>query len=157
MKKFIPLFFALLAAAGLVHADAQDNLLPVDQAFRVEAKAPDRQMVQFKFTIADDYYLYRGRIKTKSADAATVLGALDLPDGEKKHDEFLGDVEVYHHGLTATQHLTVPAGATNAAIELRYQGCHQVDNRCEFLGPVDLDNLAAFELGFDELLQIFLE
>jgi thiol:disulfide interchange protein DsbD len=132
MKKFIPLFFALLAAAGLVHADNQDNLLPVDQAFRVEAKAPDRQMVQFKFTIADDYYLYRGRIKTKSADAATVLGALDLPAGEKKHDEFLGDVEIYHHGFTATQHLTVPADATQAVIELHYQGCHQVDPKICF-------------------------
>ena len=42
MKKFIPLFFALLAATGLVHADDQDNLLPVDQAFRVEATAETR-------------------------------------------------------------------------------------------------------------------
>jgi thiol:disulfide interchange protein DsbD len=127
MKKSIPLFFALLAATCLVHADDQDNLLPVDQAFRVEATAPDRQSVQFKFTIADDYYLYRGRISTKSAQAATVLGTLDLPAGEKKHDEFLGDVEVYHHGFTATQHLVMPANATQAAIELHYQGCHQVD------------------------------
>ena len=31
-----------------------------------------------------------------------MLGTLDLPAGEKKHDEFLGDVEVYHHGFTAT-------------------------------------------------------
>jgi thiol:disulfide interchange protein DsbD len=132
MKKFISLFFALLAAAGLVHADDQDNLLPVDQAFRVEAKAPDRQTVQFKFTIADDYYLYRGRIKTKSADAATVLGALDLPAGEKKHDEFLGDVEVYHHDFTATQHQAMPVNAVQAVIELHYQGCHQVDPKICF-------------------------
>ena len=126
MKKLTPLLFALFACAGLAHADDQDNLLPVDQAFRVEATAPDRQMLQFKFAIADDYYLYRGRISTKAADAATTLGALDLPAGEKKHDEFLGDVEVYHHGFTATQHLSVPADATNATIELRYQGCHQI-------------------------------
>ena len=127
MKKLIPLFCALLAGIGLARADDPDNLLPVGQAFRVEATAPDRQTVQFKFTIADDYYLYRGRISTKSADAATVLGALDLPAGEKKHDEFLGDVEVYHHGFTAIQHLDMPAAATQAAIELHYQGCHQVD------------------------------
>jgi len=126
MKKFISLFFAALAGIGLAHADEQDNLLPVDQAFRVEASAPDRQTVQFKFTIADDYYLYRGRISTKAANASTVLGALDLPAGEKKHDEFLGDVEVYHHGFMAIQHLDMPASATQAVIELRYQGCHQV-------------------------------
>jgi thiol:disulfide interchange protein DsbD len=132
MNKLLALFFALLASAGLAHADGQDKLLPVDQAFRVQASAPDPQTVQFKFTIADDYYLYRGRIKTKAADAATVLGALDLPAGEKKHDEFLGDVEVYHHGFTAIQHLAMPANATQAVIELRYQGCHQVDPKICF-------------------------
>ena len=51
---------------------------------------------------------------------------------EKKHDEFLGDVEVYHHGLVATQHLTAPAAATKVALELRYQGCHQVDPKICF-------------------------
>ena len=132
MKRLIPLFFALLGIAGIAHADDQDNLLPVDQAFRVEAAAPDRQTVNLKFAIADDYYLYRGRISTKAADAATVLGALDLPAGEKKHDEFLGDVEVYHHGFLATQHLEMPAGATQAVFELHYQGCHQVDPKICF-------------------------
>ena len=132
MKRFATLFFALLGIASVAHADDQDNLLPVDQAFRVEATAPDRQTVQFKFAIADDYYLYRGRISTKAADAATTLGALDLPDGKKKHDEFLGDVEVYHHGFTATQHLTAAPDATNAVIELRYQGCHEVDPKICF-------------------------
>ncbi|HSN01183.1 MAG TPA: protein-disulfide reductase DsbD [Rudaea sp.] len=126
MKKLIPLFCALLAASGFARASDQDNLLPVDQAFKVEATAPDPQTLQFKFAIADDYYLYRGRISTKSADAATALGALDLPAGEKKHDEFLGDVEVYHRGFTAIQHLDMPTGATQAVIELHYQGCHQV-------------------------------
>ncbi len=126
MKKLASALFALFACAGLAHANDADNLLPVDQAFRVEATTTDRQTVQFEFAIADDYYLYRGRISTKAADTATTLGALDLPDGEKKHDEFLGDVEVYHHGFTATQHLTVAPNATNATIELRYQGCHQV-------------------------------
>ncbi|MBS0556138.1 MAG: protein-disulfide reductase DsbD [Proteobacteria bacterium] len=132
MKRFATLLFALLSSAGIVHADEADNLLPVDQAFRVEATAPDRQTVQFKFTIANDYYLYRGRISTKAADATTTLGELDLPDGKKKHDEFLGDVEIYHHGFTATQHLTAATDATNAVIELRYQGCHEVDPKICF-------------------------
>lgn len=126
MKRLYAPLFSLLGIVGIAHADDADNLLPVDQAFRVEAVAAGRQTVQFKFAIADDYYLYRGRISTKAADATTVLGALDLPNGEKKHDEFLGDVEVYHHGFIATQHLTVSANATQTVIELRYQGCHQV-------------------------------
>ena len=84
-----------LFAGNALAADAADNLLPVEQAFKVEAKAVDRGAVQFDFKIADDYYLYRERVKVKSNDANVTLGALDMPAGEKKHDEFLGDVEVY--------------------------------------------------------------
>ncbi len=134
MNRFLK-FCALLAAVlGLrtVAAAEADNLLPVEQAFRVEAKALDRDTVQFDFKIADDYYLYRERIKTKSTDPAVTLNALDLPAGEKKHDEFLGDVEVYHHGFTATQHLTASVTLEKVALELRYQGCHQVDPKICF-------------------------
>lgn len=134
MNRLLLMICALFAAAGAgaAHAAEEDNLLPVDQAFKVEAKALDRERIQFVFKVADDYYLYRDRIKTKSTDAGISLGALDLPAGEKKHDEFLGDVEVYHHGLTATQHLIAPAGQDKIALELRYQGCHQVDPKICF-------------------------
>ncbi len=140
------LFLALAACAG-ARADDADNLLPVEQAFKVQAHALDRERIQFDFSIAENYYLYRGRITTKSADATTTLGMLDLPAGEKKHDEFLGDVEVYHHGFSATQHATVPADQAKAAIELRYQGCHQVDPKICFppqkiVLTVDLPNAA---------------
>ena len=96
-----------LAAAG-IHAADEDNLLPVEEAFKVEAHAVDRGTIKLDFKIADDYYLYRERMKVKSVDANVTLGALDLPAGEKKHDEFLGDVEVYHHGLSAMQHHFTP-------------------------------------------------
>jgi thioredoxin:protein disulfide reductase len=134
MNRFLTFCALLPAALGLSAAAAADadNLLPVEQAFRVEAKALDHDTVQFDFKIADDYYLYRERIKTKSTDPAVTLNALDLPAGEKKHDEFLGDVEVYHHGFTATQHLTAPVALEKVGLELRYQGCHQVDPKICF-------------------------
>ncbi len=134
MKRLLPTLglFVLAIVAGSLHAADADNLLPVEQAFKVETKAIDRGSVQFDFKIADDYYLYRERVKVKSNDAGVTLGALDMPNGEKKHDEFLGDVEVYHHGFTATQHLTAPADADKVSLELRYQGCHQVDPKICF-------------------------
>jgi thioredoxin:protein disulfide reductase len=124
--------FVLAIAASALHAADADNLLPVEQAFKVETKAIDRGSVQFDFKIADDYYLYRERVSVKSSEAGVTLGALDMPAGEKKHDEFLGDVEVYHHGFKATQHLTAPANADKVSLELRYQGCHQVDPKICF-------------------------
>ena len=134
MKRLPRLCFALLACLGFGNASAadEDNLLPVEQAFRYEATAPDRATVRIEFKIADDYYLYRERLKTKAIDANVTLGALDLPAGEKKHDEFLGDVEVYHHGFVATQHLAAPPDSDKVALELRYQGCHQVDPKICF-------------------------
>jgi thiol:disulfide interchange protein DsbD len=134
MKRLQATLYALLALLGAASAYAaeDDNLLPVEEAFKVEAHAIDRATIKLDFKIADDYYLYRERMKTKSVDASVTLGALDLPDGEKKHDEFLGDVEVYHHGLSATQHLTAPASVGKVALELRYQGCHQVDPKICF-------------------------
>jgi thiol:disulfide interchange protein DsbD len=134
MNRLLATLCALLTAFGAsaLHAAEEDNLLPVEEAFRVETKALDRSTIEIRFKIADDYYLYRERMKTRSTDPAVVFTALDLPAGEKKHDEFLGDVEVYHHGLVATQHLTAPATATKVALELRYQGCHQVDPKICF-------------------------
>ena len=133
MNRFSRKYLLVLALAGASAwaADA-DDLLPVEQAFKVNATATDRQTIQFDFTIADDYYLYRERIKAKSSDAQVVFGALDLPAGEKKHDEFLGDVEVYHHGFRAQQHFVAADTATQVALELRYQGCHQVDPKICF-------------------------
>ncbi len=134
MNRLIATLCTLLAALGAnaIHAADEDNLLPVEEAFRVETKALDRATIEIRFKIADDYYLYRERMKTRSTDPSVVFNALDLPAGEKKHDEFLGDVEVYHHGLVAAQHLTAPATATKVALELRYQGCHQVDPKICF-------------------------
>src|SRR4051812_48524775 len=107
MNKLLLLFCTLFVAAA--NAEDVPGLLPVEQAFIVEASAPDRATVKFDFKIAKDYYLYRKQIKTKAVTPGLVLNALDLPPGEQKHDEFLGDVEVYHHGFTGTQHLSVPA------------------------------------------------
>jgi len=131
MKRLLLVLLALCAATADVFGAEEDGLLPVGEAFKVESKALDRERVQFDFKIADDYYLYRERTKVKSLDAAVTLGALDLPAGEKKHDEFLGDVEVYHHGFSAVQHI-VAGTAQKATLELRYQGCHQVDPKICF-------------------------
>ena len=50
-----------------------------------------------------------------------------LPDGEKHHDEYLGDVETYHHGIDAQIPYTVAAGTARLTLSVQYQGCHEVD------------------------------
>jgi thiol:disulfide interchange protein DsbD len=111
---------------NLVHAQEEDDLLPVEQAFALDASIVAPGTIALHWDIAPDYYLYRSRIKVKS-DAAT-LGNPALPDGEKKTDPFLGDVEVYHDRLDASVAYTL-ADASAATLELTVtvQGCHEVD------------------------------
>ncbi|TCV96038.1 thiol:disulfide interchange protein DsbD [Luteibacter rhizovicinus] len=120
---------SLIALAFPALAQNDDDLLPVTQAFHLTPDASQPGVVKLHWKIAPDYYLYRGRIKIKAEDAgAATLGEPALPDGIKKHDEYLGDVEIYHGDVEATvpYTLTDPAAKT-LKLSVQYQGCHEVD------------------------------
>ena len=112
----------LLAAAPALAFDESD-LLPVDEAFVLEATAPQAGEVQFRFAIAEGYYLYRHRFAAQPLDPGASAGALQLPAGEARNDEFFGDVEIYRHHVTATLPEVVTTGAQEARFRIRYQGC----------------------------------
>ena len=138
---------------GMLPAFAQDvsNLLPVTEAYKLSADAATPGVLKLHWTIAPDYYLYRGRMKFKGGDGVT-LGEAQLPDGEKHHDEYLGDVETYHHGIDASLPYTVAAGTTRLKLSVQYQGCHEVDpkicypphtEQLDLSLPTDLGNTAS--------------
>ncbi|MBT8117475.1 MAG: protein-disulfide reductase DsbD, partial [Gammaproteobacteria bacterium] len=104
---------------------ADDDFLDPDEAFKVEALEVSPGQLEVRWTIADDYYLYRDKLKIALADNPDVaLGDIQLPKGKVKHDEFFGDVEVYYHNVTAqvpVQHLTGKAG--EITLQIGHQGC----------------------------------
>ncbi|OOG62789.1 protein-disulfide reductase [Rhodanobacter sp. B04] len=118
----------LVLLAGTQTALAQDtaDLLPVTEAYKLAADAATPGVLKLHWAIAPDYYLYRGRMKFKAGVGVT-LGEPQLPDGEKHHDEYLGDVETYHHGIDAILPYAVAAGTTRLKLSVQYQGCHEVD------------------------------
>jgi thiol:disulfide interchange protein DsbD len=125
---FVFVLLATLGAASLANAQSEDDLLPVEQAFELSAKIAEPGTIRLHWDIAPDYYLYRSRIKAKTTESATTLGALALPDGIQKHDEFLGDVEIYHGAIDATLPYTLAdASAKTLAATITVQGCHEVD------------------------------
>ncbi len=126
LKRALLVPLLLLLGATCAHA-AAGELLPVEQAFKLETKVIDAQHVTLHWQIADNYYLYRDRIKLKSGDANLTLGALELGPATKKHDEYLGEVEVYHGTVDATQAITVANGATSTQLKVTVQGCHEVE------------------------------
>ncbi|HJP99451.1 MAG TPA: protein-disulfide reductase DsbD [Rhodanobacteraceae bacterium] len=129
LSRLILLAALLLAAAG-AHAQSAspgDGLLPVTQAFALKATIDKPGRIALHFDIAKHYYLYRGRIHAKILTSAITAGAIDLPQGQKEHDEFLGDVEIYHGSVD----VTLPYSASGAMpsslqVAVSYQGCHEV-------------------------------
>ncbi|MDY1548593.1 protein-disulfide reductase DsbD [Luteibacter sahnii] len=135
MPSFARLARNLAAAATLfllalpAFAQDDDGLLPVTEAFHLTADPSQPGTAKLHWRIAPDYYLYRGRIKIKAADpSAVTLGQPALPDGIKKHDDYLGDVEIYHGDVEATVPYTLANAAnTTLALDVQYQGCHEVE------------------------------
>ena len=127
MRHLIACLLALTVAAGAARAQ-EDELLPVEQAFALSAKISEAGKVALHWEIAPDYYMYRSRIKAKTGQPGVTLGEIELPDGERKHDEFLGDVEVYHHAVDASLPYTLAdAGAKTLTVTVTAQGCHETD------------------------------
>ena len=46
-------------------------LLPVDEAFVLQAHAPSRERIELQWRIADGYYLYRHQIRVKASGGFT--------------------------------------------------------------------------------------
>lgn len=104
---------------------AGDNLLPVEEAFALNASIGQRGQVDLHWDIAPDYYLYRGRIKLRSDDDQAQLGELQLPPGEQTHDEFFGDVEIFHDRLDAV--LPYTGDVDEVSFTITVQGCHEAE------------------------------
>jgi thiol:disulfide interchange protein DsbD len=122
LSLLLPLLFAQAASAQT----QDDNILPVTEAYKLGTDANTPGTLKLHWTIAPDYYLYRGRMKFTAGPGVT-LGEAQLPPGEKHDDPYLGPVETYHHGIDASLPYTVAPGTTRLRVDVQYQGCHEVE------------------------------
>lgn len=106
-------------ALGLDEAD----LLPVDQAFVVEASAGSRDRIQVRWRIAEGYYLYRHRTSVVVEGAGYLPGELQLPAGKPHEDEFFGAVETYRGQLQAFLPGQASPDTRQVRLAVSYQGC----------------------------------
>jgi thiol:disulfide interchange protein len=119
---------ALLLAATAGHAQGIDEseLLPVEEAFKIEAKAVSRNWIEFQFKVAPGYYLYRERIKIQPADSGFKFNPLHTPPGEFKEDPNFGRMEVYHNDFTAKLTGAAASGVSALTFNVGYQGCADI-------------------------------
>lgn len=87
MIRFRNALLALFAAIALVpvaHAAIEpEDLLPVEEAFALEVRATARDQIEFHWTIADGYYLYRHRTAVLPVDAGFAPDPLQLPEAAR--------------------------------------------------------------------------
>lgn len=133
MRRLLCLLFFVLAlpatAAGLLESRPSATLgsinnsadfLPVREAFQLSLIESTPQSIKLRFVATEGYYLYRHRFQFRTDPADVGLGAAQLPNGEQRHDEYFGDVEVYH-GITEIE---LPRSDQRAfTLAVTYQGC----------------------------------
>ena len=116
----------LLMAPTLTSALEFDEIKDYGEVFEISAQASSRQKIEVSWDIASGYYLYQNKfLNIKTETAGVVLGALEIPQGESKFDDLLGEVVTKFHGrLTVGLPLeSVPAGVGMISLKVRSQGC----------------------------------
>ncbi|MFT4928632.1 MAG: thiol:disulfide interchange protein DsbD [Phenylobacterium sp.] len=106
------------ALEDMVPSEEEPEFLPVDQAFEFEFEQEGNNLI-LTWQIADEYYLYRDKIKFAATGAS--VGEVALPDSKTIEDEYFGTSHIYRQQLT----LIVPLSDITEGSELkvRYQGC----------------------------------
>ena len=111
------LLLACFAFASVAQAD--DDFLPPDQAFKFSAHMADEHTIVVNYAIADGYYMYRERFHFAASGAK--LGEPAIPPGKMHFDDtFQKNVETYHNGIE----IRIPVEATGPfTLNATGQGC----------------------------------
>ena len=118
------LFLSLLPCLlGLSFAATAQELLEVDQAFRLSARSVDANTLEVRYDIAKGYYMYRDKFRFALEPAGAKAGTPQFPPGKIKNDEFFGDVETYRKEVVVLLPFTAPAGLDAVTLKASSQGC----------------------------------
>jgi thioredoxin:protein disulfide reductase len=103
----------------------EEDFLDPDVAFQPDIYEDSPNHLRVHWVIADGYYLYRDKLNILLADAPGVtISNITIGPGETKHDEFFGDVQIFHHEATAEVTLQRDSSAAkDITLAIGYQGC----------------------------------
>jgi thiol:disulfide interchange protein DsbD len=104
-------------------SSATDDLLPVDQAFTMNARFDKPNELTVAWQIAPGYYLYRDKL-TVTASGKIDLGAASLPAGKPHKDDNFGDVQIFRDFVEAkVPFARASPNATDVVVTAGFQGC----------------------------------
>lgn len=113
------LFVVSFAANALDFSElnSEPDFLPVEQAFQFDFNQQG-DLLTLSWNIADEYYLYKHSTKAKAAESE--LAVKFIQAGEKKYDEYFGEVMVFYNKLDVTIDVS---GIEDDNLLVTYQGC----------------------------------
>ncbi|WP_374599903.1 protein-disulfide reductase DsbD [Niveibacterium sp.] len=122
MKFLISLLLCCLTTSAL----AAPELLEPEKAFGVTAEAKDSKTISLHFAIEKGYYLYKHRFAFEPKDATLTLAPASYPAGERKQDEFFGEVEIFRGDLAVSVPVASGELGNGQQLSVTYQGCADV-------------------------------
>lgn len=109
--------------SAFLEANAEDDILPPDEAFKASVQRIDEKTLHADFRIAPGHYLYRDRFKFELTPSSDTKLDVTLPKGESKDDPTFGKTEVFHNETTAI--VTLAQIPTGSRLQMTYQGCSE--------------------------------
>jgi len=116
----------LLVMPLLATALEFDEIREFGDVFKISAKANNRQQIEVSWDIAEGYYLYNNKfLKFRTETPGVILGAAEIPEGERQFDELLGEEVIkFHDRLSVGIPLeSIPPGIDLISLKVRSQGC----------------------------------
>ncbi|MFT5504689.1 MAG: thiol:disulfide interchange protein DsbD [Gammaproteobacteria bacterium] len=116
---------ALLSLGDDIGLSNDDEIPHPDKAFALFANLDSNNIVQVRLDILANTYLYKDKFKVSLIKAnGHQTGAISLPAGKLKVDEFIGKTEVFYDQVNFSVPLISDAGAASQInLSLQYQGC----------------------------------
>lgn len=111
-------------ARSLFSAPA-DEMLPVDEAFVMNARFDAANELTVSWQIAPGYYLYADKLAFE-VDGDIGLGTADLPEGQPHYDDNFGDIEIFYDYVEAVIPFSrASPGETPVTVRASFQGCKE--------------------------------
>ncbi len=105
--------------------DDEEEIPDPDKAFQLGAVIDKNNIIQADIQIYNHTYLYKNKMKFKMLDGkGHTVGAISLPKGDEKNDEFFGLMEVYHdYFKVSVPIISDPNASSQYVVSMGYQGC----------------------------------
>ncbi|AKH37792.1 MULTISPECIES: protein-disulfide reductase DsbD [Nitrosomonas] len=130
---------SILQKLGAGFGQAEQELLPPDEAFKFSIEVKDEHTLIANLIPAKDYYLYRDKIAFEPKSDGIHIEKIILPPGKMKEDQTFGKTEVYYQPVQAVISLKREVPAVNQlSLAATYQGCNEPIGVC--YAPIKKEN-----------------